>query len=268
MLRKVTAVNTGSGMILWLASSLSAVAVIPFISALMPGALSDAAEEMQISTISVIIVSLAQSFIVLGVATFAGLWAARKLALGAPLIDAMLNNRPLPYNLMKATVRAITISLAVGAVIHVLEITVFRSIAVELAQQSQGIELWKRTLASFYGGCAEEILLRLFLLSMVALVIRTAADTISSTRSGLGCLTNKVFWAANALTAVFFALLHLPIASDLMPLTPLFVTRTILLNGIVGLFAGLFFRKFGIELAILFHFIVDLFLHVLVPMLT
>lgn len=268
MLHKANKKNASVGIILWLASSLSVVAVLPYMTTLAPGVLDGAAQEMQISVSTVIVISLVQSSILLGVATFTGLWAARKLSLGAPLIDAMLNNRPLPYDLEKTASRVIAVSLATGAVIYLLETTVFSSVSAQLAIQSPEIGLWKGLLASFYGGFTEEIQLRLFLLSVTALAIRFVANTMSSERKGAGGLTNGVFWTANVLTAVLFGLLHLPMAAELMPLTPLFVTRIIVLNGIVGLIAGLFFRNRGIEIAILFHFILDLFLHVLVPVLT
>lgn len=268
MPHKARKTNVSAGMILWLASSLSAVAVLPYVTALAPGVLDAAALELHISASTVIVISLVQSFIFLGIATFTGLWAARKLSLGAPLIDAVLNKRPLPYDLKKTAPRVIAVSLATGGVIYLLEITVFSSISAQLAIQSSEIRLWKATLASFYGGFAEEIQLRLFLLCVTAMAIRYVANTMSSERKGAVGLTNGVFWTANVLTALLFGLLHLPVAAELMPLTPLFMTRIILLNGIVGLIAGLFFRNRGIEMAILFHFVVDLFLHVLVPVLT
>lgn len=267
MVSKATNASAGTGVILWLASCLSAVAVLPYMSALAPGSLSAAALDMQISETTLIAISLGQSIVLLGVTTFSGLWAARKLALGAPLIDAMLNNRSLPNTLQKAIACTVTMSLAVVGIIYALEATVFKSVAVDIAQQSQGIELWKRALASFYGGVAEEIQLRLFLLSMAALAIRFLANVMSSERKDTSGLTNRVFWTANVLTAIFFGILHLPVAAELMPLTPLFVTRIILLNGSIGLIAGLFFRRYGIELAILFHFTVDVLLHVILPML-
>ena len=68
------------------------------------------------------------------------------------LIDAMLNNRPLPYDLKKTAPRVIAVSLATGAVIYLLETTVFSSVSAQLAIQSPEIELWKGLLASFYGG--------------------------------------------------------------------------------------------------------------------
>ncbi len=257
-----------AGMILWLASSLSTVAILPYVTALAPDVLDAAAQEMQISVSTVIVISSVQSFIMLGIATFTGLWAAKKLSLGAPLIDAVLNKRPLPYDPKKTALCVVAVSLATGAIIYVLEMTTFSSVSAQLAIQSSEIELWKGTLASFYGGLAEEIQLRLFLLSVTALAIRYVANTMSSERKGAGDLTNGVFWTANVLAAVLFGLLHLPVAAELMPLTPLYVARIILLNGIVGLIAGLFFRNRGIEMAILFHFILDLFLIVLVPVLT
>ncbi|MBU7029500.1 MAG: CPBP family intramembrane metalloprotease, partial [Theionarchaea archaeon] len=71
-------------------------------------------------------------------------------------------------------------------------------------------------------------------------------------------------WSANILAAVIFGLGHLPTAIAIgIPLTALFVTRTVVLNGIGGVAFGWLYWKQGLESAMMAHFTVDIVLHVL-----
>jgi len=73
-----------------------------------------------------------------------------------------------------------------------------------------------------------------------------------------------IFWAANIGVAVLFGLAHLPATAALIPLTPLVVTRAIVLNGLVAVVAGWLYWRRGLESAMVAHFCADLVVHVLV----
>ena len=115
-------------------------------------------------------------------------------------------------------------------------------------------------LASFYGGIAEEILLRLFVMSLFVWLGRLISKTPDSKP------TTLVFWIANILAAVLFGLGHLPATSLLVPLTPLIVIRAIVLNGLLGIVFGWLYWKRGLESAMISHFSADLVLHVLLAL--
>ena len=68
---------------------------------------------------------------------------------------------------------------------------------------------------------------------------------------------------ANILAAVLFGLGHLPATATFLPLTPLVITRAILLNGIGGMIFGWLYWKRGLEAAMVSHFSADIVLHVL-----
>ena len=116
---------------------------------------------------------------------------------------------------------------------------------------------WKGFLASFYGGINEEILLRLCVMSFLVWLGRF----VSKTTAGGPTLT--VLWIANILAALLFGLGHLPATSALVPLTPLVVTRALVLNGLIGVGFGYLYFKHGLESAMISHFSADLVLHVL-----
>ena len=99
-----------------------------------------------------------------------------------------------------------------------------------------------------YGGVIEEVMLRLFVMSLLAFLgwklffrQREAVPT-------------GVLIGANILSALAFAAGHLPsTAAMLGTLTPLLLLRCFLLNGAFGLLFGRFYRKHGIQYAMLSH---------------
>lgn len=104
-----------------------------------------------------------------------------------------------------------------------------------------------------YGGVIEEVMIRLFLMSALALIgwklFFKAEDHAPE----------KVLIAANVLSALVFAAGHLPATLLLFgELTPLIVFRCFLLNGAAGLLFGRFYRKYGIQYAMLAHILFHL----------
>lgn len=101
-----------------------------------------------------------------------------------------------------------------------------------------------------YGGIVEEVMLRLFFMSLIAFVI-----------GKMFCRKHKgekmplwVFVVANIIAAIAFAAGHLPATLTLFgDLTPLILFRCFLLNGGFGLLFGWFFRKYGIAYAMAAH---------------
>ena len=101
--------------------------------------------------------------------------------------------------------------------------------------------------AVLYGGVIEEVMLRLFMMSLVAFLL------------------HKLFWkkqentptaalvAANVVSALLFAAGHLPATAMLMRLTPMIIFRCFLLNGGFGLLFGWLYRKYGLRYAMIAH---------------
>ena len=98
-----------------------------------------------------------------------------------------------------------------------------------------------------YGGVIEEVMLRLFMMSLIAFLL------------------HKIFWrkreqtpvaalvAANVLSALLFAAGHLPTTAILLGLSPMILLRCFLLNGGIGLLFGWLYRKYGLRYAMLAH---------------
>ena len=97
------------------------------------------------------------------------------------------------------------------------------------------------------GGVIEEVMMRLFSMSLLVLIL-----------SKLFCKNEKdipvrVFAAANIISALLFAAGHLPGTMAMTTLTPLLLFRCFLFNGGLGLCFGWLYRKYGIGYAMAAH---------------
>lgn len=248
---------------LWLLSLMGAVLVLPYVLTLQHAALAAAAERTHHSVALLILISSVQTALLLLVAVLAGLWASRKSGLAIPLISAWLTRQSAPAGAGRTLVLAFVIGLAVGLGLVALDHFVFArmpSVAGLFTASAGGAALpaaWQGMLAAFYGAIDEEVLMRLGLMSVLALAFRAVF-----VRKPDVALPSAVFWSANILAALLFGLGHLPATAALVPLTAPVVLRAIVLNGAAGVVFGALFRRYGLEWAMVSHFSTDIILHV------
>ena len=98
-----------------------------------------------------------------------------------------------------------------------------------------------------YGAVIEEVMMRLFLMSLVAFVLHLLFE-----RKRMEVST-AVLVVANVVSALLFAAGHLPVNELQFGLTPMIVFRCFLLNGVFGLAFGWLYRKFGLRYAMIAH---------------
>jgi membrane protease YdiL (CAAX protease family) len=120
---------------------------------------------------------------------------------------------------------------------------------------------WQGFLASFYGGINEEILLRLFLMSLLVWIF----FKIKKTEDGKP--TDTGVWLAIVLAAILFGVGHLPTVAAVTSLTTMVVVRIVVLNAVCGIIFGWLYWKKGLESAMISHFSADIILHVITPLL-
>lgn len=211
-----------------------------------------------------------QTTILYGGLAAIGLWIAGRMGLGLPFLESWLVGRPDWGRVRRfagwailAGILSATAIIALDALLFAPSLTVqFERSGVTMPEASALTPpAWQGFLASFYGGITEEILLRLFVLSLLAWVGR-ALTGATDKRPGPG-----VLWTASVLAAILFGLGHLPAtAAAGLPLTGLVVTRAIVLNGLAGVVFGWFYWTFGLEAAMVSHFAADIILHVVAPL--
>lgn len=117
------------------------------------------------------------------------------------------------------------------------------------------------SLASFWAPFAEEIVDRLFLLSLVAwLGMKLLRATGERSRRSIA------LWVANLATALFFGWYHISNEQLFNAQVPALVAlRTVLIIMPVGLAFGWLYIRRGLEAAILSHFVIDIIVHVVRP---
>lgn len=98
-----------------------------------------------------------------------------------------------------------------------------------------------------YGAVIEEVMLRLFMMSLVAFVLHILFE-----RKHEGTSV-AVLVSANVVSALLFAAGHLPATETMLGLTPMIVFRCFLLNGVFGLAFGWLYRRFGLRYAMIAH---------------
>lgn len=99
----------------------------------------------------------------------------------------------------------------------------------------------------FYGGIVEELLLRWGIMSLLVWI------GWRFLQRGEGSPRPALVWTAIALTALLFGIGHLPAMATIIPLTPLIVFRTVVLNALGGLLFGWLFWKRNLEVAMVAH---------------
>jgi len=254
--------------ILLAAGLIATLAIIPYSLAMKPEVVNTLKEQLlskgkRISPWLVIILgSTVQGGILVAIATFVGLLAAREIGLGLPILQSALSGQPFIDQLLAILPVSILVGLVGGVMIAGLERYVFQPhLPAALKMGDARISFWKRVAACFYGGIVEEILLRLFVMSGLTWLLGLLW------KSAGGGPALGAFWAANLLATLLFGAGHLPATKQLTPLTPLVVTRALVLNGLAGLMFGFLFIANGLEAAILAHFIMDILIHLVLPAL-
>jgi membrane protease YdiL (CAAX protease family) len=215
----------------------------------------------------VILVTLFNALILVVLAGI-GLFLASRIGLGLPFVEAWLKKEPTQSRFRRAFGLSVLIGVVASLVFIALDTFVFGPpLAAELDRLGIVIPAtvqppaWQGFLASFTGGINEEVMFRLFGVSLLAwLGSLVRRDSESRPRP-------VVFWIAIVVIAVAFGLSHLPATAAVgLPLDALVVTRAIVGNSIVGIPCGWLYWRRGLESAMVSHFSADIVLHVLLAL--
>jgi len=196
-----------------------------------------------------------------------GLFVARKIGLGAPYLENWLDDAPRhgqPFSIVRpalfwATVTAI---IAFGVDCFFQYALGIDFPAPEIHARIE-VSWWRSGLASLWAPWAEEVVNRLFLLSLVAWV---GMKLFRVSREGHGRWI--ALWVATLMTALFFGWYHIS-NEELFanPVPPIVALRTVLIILPVGLALGWIYVRRGLEAAILSHFFIDVIVHVVRPVI-
>jgi membrane protease YdiL (CAAX protease family) len=237
--------------VLLIASLITTLMVLPYTLAISPGL-------AEIFTPFVLIAQLIQTLVIFSIAIFIGLSLYKRVGFNLPILEGWLEGKEVG-NYLKS-VLGISIGLGVlSGVLIILLSFLFTPVSSIFQNAEISVPIWKGFLASFYGGIGEEILLRLFLMTLVVWIIFKIKKTADGKPIDIG------IWLAIIISAVIFGLGHLPITGTITSITPLIVVRAVLLNGVGGIIFGWLYWKKGLESAMIGHFSADIVLHVIFP---
>ena len=199
-----------------------------------------------------------QSLIIFVVAIFVGLSLVKRVGLEIPILEGWLEGKPVMDYLKSIIPISILLGIIAGILIIGLQfIFAFAGIAITAPASQLNPPAWQGFLASFYGGINEEILLRLFLMTLLVWIF----FKIKKTEEGKP--TKVSIWLAIIIAAILFGAGHLPTVSALTALTIPIVVYIIILNSVGGIIFGWLYWKKGLESAMIGHFTADLILHVI-----
>lgn len=196
-----------------------------------------------------------------------GLLLANRIGLGMPFVEGWATREPMPYRFRNIAAIAL-ITAVILVVLSMFLHTVVFDPPVNAMLEKMGIAIPEAAntlplygfLAAISAGIMEETEFRLLGLSLLAWLGGLLFHN-SDGRPKLG-----VFWTANILLALVFGAAHLSAEAAMgIPLTPLVVTATLVLNGMGGLVFGWLFWTFGLESAMLAHILADILRHSLIP---
>lgn len=214
-----------------------------------------------------IALQIGQNVVLFALCAGLGLLLADRIGLGLPFMEGALNKNPIWGKLPRIALIAAVLGIVGALLIIALDVLAFApqlQAAISSGPTTPATNpppAWQGFLASFYGGITEEVMMRLFVLTLLAWLGRFISRTADNRP------TVVVMWVANILAAVVFGLGHLPATQAAgIALTPFVVTRAIILNGLIGVVAGWLYSRWGLESAIICHFSADIVLHVLLPL--
>lgn len=243
---------------LLIACTFGTIAVLPYTLTLQ----GELLQNLPVPLYVLLAAQLVQAIVLFGVATFVGLHLARKVGLGLPILEGWLEGREVRTYLRSILGVSIGLGILAGILIIGLDMLFsFAGVSINVTQASVNPPAWQGFLASFYGGINEEVLLRLFVMTLIAWMI----FKIKSTEEGKPTRTGM--WLAIIIAAVIFGIGHLPAVMAITTLTPLVIVRTIILNAVGGIIFGWLYWKKGLESAMISHFSADIVLHVMLPLI-
>lgn len=232
-----------------------ALSILPYLLSL----LSLSGNSLPVPLGQIITEQILQSAIILVPAVGLGLLLMDRVKLDSPYLRALVYGKKMPHGFPRVLGLSVALGFVSSVIVSIIDLAFVRDEVLSNIQQVNTIPVAWRFLTALYGGIDEELLMRLFLFSLVAWIgwkVWKAKD---------GGPTKTAMWIALVVTTGVFALSHMPVTSTMEEMTALVVIRSLVLNGIGGAVFGWLYWKKGLEAAIIAHFAGDVTLQVIIP---
>jgi len=237
--------------LLWAtAGALATTGALPYAIALNPAQFARVPMPMPLFVLT----QFLQGFVLLALLSWVGLRLGHAIGLGSPLAETLVYRRQ-AFSLPGKTLALAAVAGAItGALLLVLDRGFQPFMPGTTLATAANLDLWKRLLASFYGGITEELICRLFLMTLLVWICWKFTSRKDAPAAWM-------MWSGIVGASLLFGIGHLPAAAAVWPLTAGVVARTLALNGIAGIAFGWIYWRRGLEHAMLAHFAADLVVH-------
>ncbi|PLS17371.1 hypothetical protein CVD28_12455 [Bacillus sp. M6-12] len=179
---------------------------------------------------------------------FIGIKLARKTGFSLDILDSIFRKGKKVLIEKKPLLLSILFGVITGLIIVGADRFYYQQRIKAIGEAMPEFSLMGLVTGVLYGGVMEEVLLRLFFMSLLVWLFLKAARRTKDNASP------AFFWAAIIIAALVFAALHLPATKGLFgELTGEIIFRSFLLNGIGGIFFGWLYWKKGFEYSIVAH---------------
>jgi len=229
-------------------SFISGFFVVPYqMEVISPQLAEEIIESIPFSINILTIISSLQLFVIAFILSFLGLKLARRTGFSVEILSAIFEKRKVQIN-QKSVVISIIGGVFLGLIIIGTDRFYFQNQITMIAENPPEFSLLGLMAGVFYGGVFEEILIRLFLMSLIVWFSMKVLKQDKNTSS------QKVYWLAIILTSLIFAAAHLPVTGMTFgELTGTLIFRSFLLNGIGGVIFGYLYWIKGFEYAVIAH---------------
>jgi membrane protease YdiL (CAAX protease family) len=194
-----------------------------------------------------LILTSLQFFVISFIFSFIGIKLARRTGLSLNILNSLFSKGKVVLN-KKVTLLSVVSGIIVALIIAGADRFYYQYQIPLIGESKPEFSLLGLIAAILYGGVFEEILLRLFFISLLIWVF------LKIFKRNKENISSKFYWIAIFISSALFAAGHLP-ATEMFfgELTTTLIIRCFLLNGIGGLFFGYLYWKKGFEYAILAH---------------
>lgn len=249
-------INWNIYFILLILSILSIVAILPYVFSIQ----WDIISQIPIPLPIVILLTLIQNGVIFSIFIFLWLFLSKKIWFWLRHLESYLLNKKITLEMKSMFKKSIFLWLWIWFLIIIADI-LFKNLWIIIGNDLS-IPIWQWFLASFYWWISEEILLRLFLMTLVIWILNKIFRSNNNWK-----IRHSIIWFAIIFTAILFWIWHLPAVSQITELTDWVIIRTIVLNAIWGFLFWYLYWKNWLESAMIAHFSADIVLHVFLPII-
>ncbi len=207
---------------------------------------------MVIQAIQTLIISLILSFIGLKLARAVNI---NKGFLGYVQCDKLSKEDKYHIN-FKSVLLALLVAFITAGVIVLSEKFVWSRLIEEIANATFSFNPLYLLAGMISGGIGEEVTLRLFFMSFITFILYK----VFARKCEKDNIPSSVYWIAIVISALVFALAHLPATYQTFNVTTPIIIRVILLNSFGGILYGYLYWKKGLEYAMIAHMFTHVFM--------